>query len=74
MLLLEQFVPPGSEEYEMCRLQVTNSTTKQLRHRLASFCSELHLISNNLAPVYEKYISDAGCTWSLTGKYNGFKD
>ena len=68
MLLLEQFVAPGTAEYEMCRMQVTNSTTKQLRHHLASFCSDLYIISNNMAPVYEDYVSNAGCTWSLIGK------
>ena len=69
MQLIEPFVPVSTAEYEMCRMQITNSTTKQLRHYLASFCSELHIISNNLVPVYENYISNAGCTWSLTGSY-----
>ena len=68
MMLIERFVPVESPEYEMCRIQVTNTTSRQLRHQLASFCSEIKIISENLIPKYRSYISNGGFLWSLVGK------
>ena len=68
MMLINQFIPENTTEYEQCRIIVTNSTTRQLRHRLASFFSEIYIMVHNMVPIYESYIDNAGFLWSLVGK------
>ena len=66
----EQFIPIDSREFELCRLQVTNSTETQLRHALACLASDLKIIHDNQIEIYRQYSSNCGWLWPIYGKEN----
>ena len=68
--ITEKFVPIDSPEFEMCRLQLTNSTELQLRHSLAALCSDIQIVNTHNIAVYDTYISNGGFLWPVYGKPN----
>ena len=68
MFVIEKFVDSNSDEYEKCRIQVSNSTVQQLRSRLACLVSDLYIYANRRTPFHETFCSTAEWLWPITGK------
>ena len=61
-------MPIDSQEFEICRLQVTNSTEAQLRHSLACLTSDIYILHEHHIPKYDQYASNGGWLHPLVGK------
>lgn len=67
MHIIAKFVDPSSEEYEKCRVQISNSTILKLRHRIAGLLSDLFIYARHPAPFHATFISTAEWLWSIVG-------
>ena len=67
MMIIAQFVPMGSEGFELCHGQVSYSSSADLRRRLAVFCGDISIWENCMIPVGHT-VTNCRVFWSLVGK------
>ena len=65
-MILAQFLPIGSDGFELSHGQVSYSTTADLRRRLAHFACDLQVWQKTMAPLGHT-VNDCRVLWSLVG-------
>lgn len=66
MSILAVFFAPDSDELEMCHAQISYSTTRELKRRLAHFACDLFTWQNTLVPMGHE-VTDCTILWGLVG-------
>ena len=66
MAVLSAFLPMDSDIFELVHMQVSYSSTRDLRRRLALFACDIFIYSEYLVPVGHE-IKNCTVFWSLTG-------
>ena len=67
-MIVGELIPTDSHAYELCRLAISNTSLRQMKHRVATILSDFYTFANNNITPYLQYLGCGECLWPLIGK------
>ena len=69
MVMVGELVPIDSPAFEVCKLAISNTSLRQMKHRMATTFSDFFTFANNNTTPYLQYLGCGTCLWPLIGEF-----